>query len=200
MEALISVLLPFGSRDPLQTPLFSRVPPFPTHVTCSSGSSVSEGWQEMAVTIPKYPLVLTDGDCAACNGFVNFLLAREGGTQTYAYSTLQHPKAQELLVERGLSLDLDTMVMIDPSGQAYTKSTAVIRTVAALGFPYSLLLLFLIIPAFIRDFFYSLFAAYRIKLFGTSEYCSLLTRDQRQRFLQYNPELLSNSEDSCKTR
>lgn len=154
----------------------------------------------MALTVPRYPLILTDGDCAACNTFVNFLLAREGSTQSFAYCSLQNPAAQALLTERGLSLNIDTMVMIDPSGNAYTKSTAVVRTLATLGFPYSLLLLFLVIPAFIRNFFYSLFAAYRIKLFGSSEYCALLTREQRQRFLQYNPDLLATSDDSCKTR
>mmetsp|Transcript_8650 Transcript_8650/g.36057 ORF Transcript_8650/g.36057 Transcript_8650/m.36057 type:complete len:156 (-) Transcript_8650:162-629(-) len=155
----------------------------------------------MSLTVPRYPLVLTDGECAACNHFVNFLLNWEGDKQVFAYASLQDAKAQDLLTERGIPLDLNTMVMIDShTGKAYTKSTAVIKTLAQLGFPFMLLLVFLLVPAFIRDVFYSWFAANRIRFFGNSEYCTYLTPKLRPRFLQHNPDILLPQDDMPKTR
>ena len=156
--------------------------------------------EERGMRIPKKPLVITDGACAACNTFVKLLLARDTN-ETLAFASLQESLVQELLVERGIPLDFDTMVLIDAeTGKAYTKSTAVLRTLSYLPFPWFLIQIFLLIPAFIRNFFYSWFAAYRITLFGSSEYCVRLTAKQRPRFLQYNKDLLTTASDQQKVK
>ncbi|HSU25717.1 MAG TPA: DCC1-like thiol-disulfide oxidoreductase family protein, partial [Pyrinomonadaceae bacterium] len=65
----------------------------------------------------------------------------------------------------------------------YTHSTAALRIVRRLSRPWPLLYGLVIVPAFIRDYCYKLFAKYRYRLFGKKDQCMIPTQDVRARFL-----------------
>lgn len=82
----------------------------------------------------------------------------------------------------GIAEDVDSVVLIEDD-QAFMHSTAALRIARNLGGVYSLAYVFIIVPAFIRNFFYKLFAKYRYRLFGKKDMCMMPTPEVRERFL-----------------
>ena len=133
-----------------------------------------------------------DGVCNFCNSSVNFVIEhdREG---YFKFAPLQSEEGRKLADSTGLILrtpgargdgirPVDSMVLVE-NNKAFTRSTAALRIVRRLGFPWSLLYGFIVVPRAIRDYFYDLFAHYRYRLFGKKEECMLPTPEVRGRFL-----------------
>jgi predicted DCC family thiol-disulfide oxidoreductase YuxK len=74
-------------------------------------------------------------------------------------------------------------VILVENGKAYTHSTGALRVVRRLGFPWSLIYAFIVVPRPIRDYFYRLFAKYRYRFFGKKDQCMIPTPEVRSRFL-----------------
>jgi predicted DCC family thiol-disulfide oxidoreductase YuxK len=110
-------------------------------------------------------LVLYDGYCALCNGSVAFLQARQQ-PGALDFASLQSARGQALLKEVGLSGDkFDTLVLFE-KGHAYLRSTAALRLLRYLRFPWPPLYVFIVIPPFLRDPVYNLIAHNRYRWFG----------------------------------
>ncbi|MFT4541213.1 MAG: putative DCC family thiol-disulfide oxidoreductase YuxK [Planctomycetota bacterium] len=126
------------------------------------------------------PIVFYDGECGACNWGVQYLLKRDAqGLMRFA--ALQGETAKERL-PAALVADLDTMAYAE-GGQLWTRSTALLRAVAATGgtagFAAKLALL---LPRVLRDVIYRLVARNR-KRFGLEQFCRLLGSAEQVRFL-----------------
>ena len=125
--------------------------------------------------------VLFDGVCNFCNGAVNFII-RHDGEKKFKFAPLQSEIGQQLQAKYGIGEDVDSIILVE-NDKAYTHSTAGLRVAKGLGSIWSLGYVFIIVPSFIRDFFYRLFAKYRYRLFGRTEACMLPTPDVKERFL-----------------
>jgi predicted DCC family thiol-disulfide oxidoreductase YuxK len=113
------------------------------------------------------PLVLFDGYCALCNASVAFLQARQRSGEL-EYASLQSARGLALLKEVGLSGDkFDTLVFYE-NGRPYLRSTAALKLVRYLRFPWPLLYILTAIPPFVRDPVYNLIAHNRYRWFGRS--------------------------------
>ncbi|WP_339104818.1 thiol-disulfide oxidoreductase DCC family protein [Haloterrigena salinisoli] len=129
------------------------------------------------------PIVLFDGVCNLCHGFVQFLIPRDPEGQ-FRFASLQSDVGQRLLAEHGLSdRDLDSVVLLE-GDEAYVKSDAVIRIGQLLGGVYRLLGPCRFLPRRFRDRAYDLVARHRYRLFGRKEQCMLPTGNVRDRFLE----------------
>lgn len=126
-------------------------------------------------------IVLFDGVCNYCNAMVNFTI-RHDPEKKFRFATLQSDIGQKLLVEHAIGKDIDSVILIE-NGRAFTHSTAGLRIARNLSGIYSLSYVFIIIPAFIRDWAYKLFAKYRYRLFGRTDACMIPTNDVKERFL-----------------
>lgn len=69
------------------------------------------------------------------------------------------------------------------NGAAYTRSTAFLKITRHFPDAWPLLSSSLVVPTFVRDFFYSQFARNRYRLFGKSESCLMPDADLAARFL-----------------
>ena len=128
------------------------------------------------------PVLLFDGVCNLCNGVVQFVIKRDPEGR-FKFSSLQSNTGQELLEKFNLpTTDFESFVLIE-GDRYYKKSTAALRLFKKLGGGWQLLYAFMIIPAPIRDFFYSLVANNRYKVFGRADQCWIPTPDLRARFL-----------------
>ena len=78
--------------------------------------------------------------------------------------------------------DLDTLILIE-DGKAFTHSTAVLKIYQQLSGGWSILYDFIVVPQFIRDPLYDLFAKYRYKIFGKQNECRIPTNEERARFI-----------------
>lgn len=116
-------------------------------------------------------IVYFDGVCGLCNRFVDFLLKHD------------KRKSLKLAPLQNTQENINTIVLsID--GQEYYKSEAAIKAIASLKGPWTLVLLFLVIPKFFRDAIYDWVARSRYTLFGKRDTCRIPTPDEKDRFLE----------------
>ena len=113
------------------------------------------------MSIEKH-IILFDGECNFCSFWVKYVIKRDK-KDMFRFASLQSKKGIELLNEHNLKLDLSTVVLIR-NGKAKTKSTAALTIFYLLGGLYSVGVVFLIIPKFIRDVFYNWIAKNRKKI------------------------------------
>ena len=137
-----------------------------------------------------HAIVFFDGVCGLCNGFVDFLLARDS-RRLFLFAPLQGETAGRLIHdehhrpgERNRpSRLLDSVVLLE-EGIEYRNSTAVVRILHRLGGGWRIVSgLLWVIPRPIRDAGYRLVAVSRYRLFGKKETCRLPTAAERERFL-----------------
>ena len=135
-----------------------------------------------SVTAPERPVVVFDGVCNLCNRAVQFILDhdRRGALLLTAN---QSEAGQRLLAGRtsGASPE-DTIFLVD-NGRIHERSTAALRIARALGFPWSLLYAFVIVPRPLRDLAYKWIARNRYRWFGKRESCRLPRAGEAERFL-----------------
>ncbi len=133
--------------------------------------------------VPDHVLFF-DGECNFCDSTVNFVIDRDR-KQVLKFASLQSDAARSLLAQHGAAeraSDINTMVLLS-AGKLYTKSAAALRVGRFLGFPYNLSVVFLLVPPFVRNFFYDLVARNRYKWFGKRDECRVPTKELRARFL-----------------
>lgn len=128
-------------------------------------------------------IILFDGLCNLCNGFVQFVLDREK-TDELIFTSLQSESGKALLKEYHLPLETtpSSIVFIE-NGKAYTQSTAILRIAKHLKGIWRLAPSLLIIPKPIRDLVYQILGKNRYLLFGKSATCWLPTPELQKRFL-----------------
>ena len=129
------------------------------------------------------PLVLFDGVCNLCNGFVQFVIERDPAAR-FQFGALQSDAAQRLLASAGWSSPEtpETVVLLE-DGRVFTRSTAALRIVRRLSFPWPLAYGFILIPRPLRDAIYDSIARRRYRWFGRREQCMMPTPGLRRRFL-----------------
>ena len=129
-----------------------------------------------------HPIILFDGVCNFCDASVNWIIRRDKRAR-FRFAPLQSAAGERLQREHGLDpTALDTMLLIDRV-RASLRSTAALRIVRDLGFPYVILCAFIIVPHPIRDFVYNAFARRRYGWFGKKDECMVPTPEVRERFL-----------------
>ncbi|MGF6253388.1 thiol-disulfide oxidoreductase DCC family protein [Ensifer sp. LBL] len=128
------------------------------------------------------PVIVFDGECIFCSGWVRFLLRHDRQAQ-YRYLTAQSPLGQALYRHYGLDTVRFESNMLIEDGVARFKSDGSIRTLARLGLPWSLANIFRILPAALRDPLYDLVARNRYRIAGRSQNCMAPTPEERRRFI-----------------
>lgn len=128
------------------------------------------------------PVVLFDGVCNFCNYWVNFAI-RHDRKKKLRFTPLQGETASRLLTKYKLSTSsLSSVIFIDKE-KVYTQSSAAIRIAKHLDGGWKLFYGFMIVPKFIRDFFYNIIARNRYKWYGKKERCMIPTPELKERFL-----------------
>ena len=130
-------------------------------------------------------IILFDGVCNFCNGAVNFIIDRDPEGY-FKFAPLQSEIGQKLLTDAGVDKAVTDSVVLIEDGKAYVRTTAALRIARKLTGAWRWFYGFIVVPSFVRDVFYNLFAKYRYKMFGKQEACMLPTPEVRSRFLATN--------------
>ncbi|KAL1505036.1 hypothetical protein AB1Y20_008803 [Prymnesium parvum] len=134
---------------------------------------------------PNTPsLLMFDGVCNLCDGFVNFVADGDHAMRV-RFGAQQHH--MDLLRTVGAPTDLSTLILIQ-GDQFYTYTDAVLRTFALMDWPYKALSAGYILPEVLRDALYKLVAKHRYSIFGKMESCRVPTGDFKRRFIDYDGE------------
>ncbi|HUL07145.1 MAG TPA: thiol-disulfide oxidoreductase DCC family protein [Candidatus Acidoferrum sp.] len=140
--------------------------------------------EELALSAAAHdrPVILFDGVCHLCSGWVQFAIARDPAADL-RFAPIQAAHGQDFLRRRGLPLDrFETFYLID-GGAVFEKSTAVLRMVGYLRWPWPLLKVLRIVPRPLRDWLYDRVARNRYRWFGRRETCLVPAPEIARRFL-----------------
>ena len=137
------------------------------------------------IKLPKHKkLILFDGVCNLCNASVLSVIKRDK-TDIFMFATLQSKIGKQIIEAHNLDTKLiDSVLLYEPDKGISYKSTAAIKIASKLGFPSNLLVIFYIIPAFIRNWVYDYIAKNRYKWYGKRESCMVPTPDLSSKFLE----------------
>jgi len=124
-------------------------------------------------------IVFFDGVCGLCNRFVDVVIRMDKKKKIF-FAPLQGNVAKQNL--DFLNEEFDTVIFLS-NNKIYTKSTAAIRIAASMGGVKKIALVFLVIPAFIRDYIYDWISKNRYKWFGKNAVCRVPSEEEKERFL-----------------
>lgn len=141
------------------------------------------GMGSMSAEVCSHPVLLFDGVCNLCNGSVQFIIRRDPEARI-RFAALQSNAARSLLASIGVQPESlpDSMVLVE-NGTMFTRSTAVLRVVKQLRFPWPLLYVLVIIPPPLRNWMYDIIARRRYRWFGRQDACMMPTPGLQARFL-----------------
>jgi predicted DCC family thiol-disulfide oxidoreductase YuxK len=132
---------------------------------------------------PKPPVLLFDGVCNLCNGWVRFVIARER-QPLLTFAPLESGIGRELLDAHQLDGPgrPDSLVLIE-AGRAYVRSAAALRVTRQLRAPWSWARVLGVLPRPLLDWVYDRVARNRYRWFGRKDACPIPTPEERSRFL-----------------
>ena len=128
-------------------------------------------------------IILFDGVCNFCNGYINYVIAYDHRNQ-FNFAPLQSGTAAVLSEKYKTDFErLNSIIVVRENG-FLTQSRAVLYILKNLNVWWSPLInLAYLIPNIIRNWFYTAFAKKRYSLFGRTESCMIPTAEVRSRFL-----------------
>ncbi|MBJ2173022.1 thiol-disulfide oxidoreductase DCC family protein [Aureibaculum sp. A20] len=134
------------------------------------------------INLNNKSIILFDGVCNLCNNSVQFIINRDKNNH-FIFASLQSDAAQDILLhfQRNNS-DFDSIILI-VNGKIFDKSSAILKIFNKLNGFWKYSYVFIIIPKFIRDFFYTLIAQNRYKWFGKKDSCIIPTKELKAKFL-----------------
>ena len=138
--------------------------------------------------------MLFDGTCNLCDRSLQFILNHEADAEL-KFTALQSDAGREVLatvaspaeVERLVTGtkgtgDPDTVVLVE-DGRLYSHSSAALRIMSHLRWPWRWGRVFVVVPRPLRDVVYRWIARNRYRWFGKAESCRVPTPELRARFL-----------------
>lgn len=127
-------------------------------------------------------ILVFDGACNLCNGFVRFILKRDRAGR-FAFSASQSAFGSAAMAANGLDPADPSSMLLITKGETLQKSTAAIVALASLGGPWRLMRLFLWVPRLVRDWAYGWVARNRYRWLKAAAVCEADRHPGDQRFL-----------------
>ena len=127
-------------------------------------------------------VIVFDGVCVLCNGWVHFLLRHDRHAR-YRFAAMQSDSGRALLSRHGLDPDDPVSFLLVDQGRAWTDTDAIVQVLAGLGGPWRLARAIAWCPRALRDRLYRWGARNRYRWFGRHSQCLLPTPEHATRFL-----------------
>jgi predicted DCC family thiol-disulfide oxidoreductase YuxK len=135
--------------------------------------------------IPKdKQLILFDGVCNLCNSSVLYVIKRDKKNK-FLFAPLQSKIGRAVLNEFQIdTAETDSILLYEPiTNTIKYRSSAALHISKNLGFPINFMVVFSIIPNFIRDWVYNFVAKNRYKWYGKKESCMIPTTELQAKFM-----------------
>lgn len=127
-------------------------------------------------------IIVFDGVCHLCDAWVRFLLRRDRHAR-FRFASMQSAAGRGLLATHGIDPDDPASFLLLESGIARTDSDAILRVLAALGWPWRAAAALRVVPAAMRDPAYRWIARNRYRMFGRREVCAMPSPETAARFI-----------------
>lgn len=127
-------------------------------------------------------IVVFDGQCLLCNGWVQFLL-RHDRRGRFRFASIQGEAGGRMLADAGLRVEgLQTLLLVD-GDRSWQHTDAILRVLHGLGWPWRLAWAAWLIPRPLRDGLYRWLARNRYRWFGRSAQCMVPDPQVAARFM-----------------
>lgn len=126
------------------------------------------------------PVIVFDGVCGLCNGWVDFVL-RHDRRGEFRFTPYQSEFGAQIL--RAFDLQAGESILVVEGERVWRESAAVLEICRRLGGIWSVAAVGRLVPAALRDRLYRFIAVRRYRWFGRRETCRLPTAEERGRFL-----------------
>lgn len=131
----------------------------------------------------KKQLILFDGVCNLCNSWVQYIIKHDKN-DLFQFTPIQSEIGQELTKKYNIdTLKTDSIILYSEKQGIHYKSTAALLIARQLGFPINIMIVFLIVPPFIRDWVYNYIAKNRYAWYGKREACMVPSPDIKKKFI-----------------
>lgn len=128
-------------------------------------------------------LILFDGVCNLCDASVQYIIKHDK-KDVFRYAALQSDVGEKIIKKFDIDRNkTDSILLYSEENGIYYKSTAALKIASKLGFPRNLMVVFLIIPAVIRNSAYEFIARNRYKWYGKKEACMIPSPELKSKFL-----------------
>jgi len=149
--------------------------PYREHTEAAATSNSADAGDVGAV-------VLYDGDCGLCDGFVKWIVPRDRHAR-FHFAPLQGETAKRLIGTPTGPATGWTVMLVDADGQIFERSEAALRIMTGCGGIWRLAGILRIVPRGLRDLIYRWIARNRRRWFGGAEACTLPSPAVRARLL-----------------
>lgn len=135
----------------------------------------------------RSPIILFDGVCNLCNGWVRFVVKRDP-SGIFRFAALQTPSGEAIIKEHSRkdhseeTTEMASIILIEGDA-VYTESDAVLGILAHLGPPWSWSSVLRVVPKRVRDGCYRFIAQHRYQWFGRTDVCQVPSPNTRSRFI-----------------
>lgn len=126
-------------------------------------------------------VIFFDGVCNLCDSFVSFLISL-GLPPSMKVSSLQGKFSEQVLSPQ--QREKLSSVLYLREQNLFRESTAVLYILGDLKWYFKPLMIFLLVPAFVRDSLYRFVAKNRYRWFGKKQTCRLPLEHERRYFLE----------------
>jgi predicted DCC family thiol-disulfide oxidoreductase YuxK len=137
-------------------------------------------WHSQSAADIADGLILFDGVCVLCSGWVRFVIERDKA-ERFRFVPIQSPYGTALATRFGISSDNPETNAVVLGGRAWFKSDAAIAVLSSL--PHlGWVRLLRPVPRLLRDWVYDLIARNRYRWFGRTDSCLMPTPELMRRF------------------
>lgn len=123
-------------------------------------------------------IILFDGNCLICNGFVRWIIKKDKN-KIFLFGRLESDFGKKLISDNKLDPNLDSVLFFN-KGKVFIKSTAALNSIALLPYLSFVKVLF-IFPLFLRDWVYDFIAKNRNKI--KKGQCPIPTKELLERIV-----------------
>jgi len=127
-------------------------------------------------------VVLFDGICNFCSGSVLSIIKRDPKGY-FRFSAIQTESGESIMKKYNIHSDKADSIILIENNMVYYRSSAALRIARKLKGGWKLFYGAMIIPPFIRNFFYDLVARNRYRWFGKRDHCFIPDQNIRERFI-----------------
>jgi predicted DCC family thiol-disulfide oxidoreductase YuxK len=121
--------------------------------------------------ITNQPIVLFDGVCKLCSQSINFILKFDKKKQ-FRFIALQTEAGKKLVKKFAIPAETDSVILVYKN-QAFIESDAAIKITCLLSFPWTIAIIFKILPLKFRNSIYRWIAKNRYNWFGKNNNCRI---------------------------
>jgi predicted DCC family thiol-disulfide oxidoreductase YuxK len=149
-------------------------------------------WEPKPISSVPDGLIVFDGVCVLCSGWVQFLIRRDP-TEIFRFTPIQSAYGGAIAARLGIDRAAPESNAVIFGGTAYFKFDSVMQALGRLP-GWRWLRAFAILPRPLRDCIYDRIAKNRYRMFGKTESCMMPTPELMRRFVFHHADV--DAEDS----